>query len=666
MWLGALLVFAGYYLGARLGFALTFKPHAVSVLWPPNSILLAALLLVPPANWWIVLLAAFPAHCLVELESNVPAGMVLCWFLSNSLEALIGAGTIRYLIKGQLRLDRLRNVAVLCLCGVFLAPFLSSFLDLAFVALNHWGGDSYWEGWRVRFSSNALAALTLTPLILAWAGKGLPVRRKLTGINLFEAAGLFLALLVIAYLIFNKLPLGTDPALLYAPLPLLLWAAIRYGLRGATTATAIVALLAIWGAAHGNGPFTEASERASALYVQLFLSFMALPLLFLAALTEERKRTAQTLKEREERISLASETANLGLWTIDFERGKSWMNDKGRELFGFEPGEPLSREVFLSCVHPEDRERVDGVIERARIESQTFEIEYRLLRPDGEVRWLISRGRYLPNNRGETSELLGVALDVTAQVKSNLKLRLQQEELARLSRVAVMGELTASLAHELNQPLAAIASNAAAGKRFLAGGSLDPAIFKDLLGDVFADARRAGSVIHGIRHFVRKGQEVKCSLSLNDVITDVLRLLHSDFLSRGTTVETQLAPHVPAVHADLVQMQQVLINLIVNSLEAMEEIPPARRRIEISTQASERSVQVVVRDFGAGLPSENPDKIFTHFFTTKPEGMGMGLAIVRTIVGAHGGDLAAENLPDGARLCFSLPIENNSNQSISA
>jgi signal transduction histidine kinase len=119
------------------------------------------------------------------------------------------------------------------------------------------------------------------------------------------------------------------------------------------------------------------------------------------------------------------------------------------------------------------------------------------------------------------------------------------------------------------------------------------------------------------------------------------------------------------VHADLIQMQQVLINLIVNSLEAMKEIPPSRRRIEISTQASEQSVQVAVRDFGIGLPSENPDKIFTHFYSSKPDGMGMGLAIVRTIVGAHGGDLAAESLPDGARLCFSLPVENNSDQSIS-
>jgi signal transduction histidine kinase len=145
----------------------------------------------------------------------------------------------------------------------------------------------------------------------------------------------------------------------------------------------------------------------------------------------------------------------------------------------------------------------------------------------------------------------------------------------------------------------------------------------------------------------------------------VLRLLHSDFLGRSTTVETLLAPQLPAVQADPVQMQQVLINLIVNSLEAMEEIPLGKRKIEISTQFSKRSVQVEVRDFGVGLPSDNPDKIFTHFYSSKPDGMGMGLAIVRTIVGSHGGELTAENLPDGARLCFSLPIETSSRRPIS-
>ena len=659
MWLPAFFIFAGYYVGAQLGFAFTFKPHAVSVLWPPNAILLAALLLVAPRNWWIVLLAAFPAHCLVELESDVPTGMVLCWFISNSVEALLGACAIRYFIKGEIRLDRLRNVAILCLCAVFLAPFLSSFLDLAFVALNHWGGDSYWEGWRIRFSSNALAALTITPLILTWAGKDPSTNRRLSRTCLLEAATLFLSLLVIAYLLFDELSSRTNMALLYAPLPLLLWAAIRFGLRGATTATAMVAFVAIWGVTHGLGPFAEESSRESALYVQFFLSFMTLPLLFLAGLTEERNRTEETLHEREERISLASETANLALWTVDYERGESWMNDKGRTLFGFAPNEPLSRQVFLARVHPEDREGVNEAIERARKESQPFEVEYRLLRPDGDVRWLISRGRYLSNNRGETSELLGVAIDVTGQVNANLELRSRQQELARLSRVAVMGELTASLAHELNQPLTAIASNAAAGKRFLAGGSLGPDAIEELLTDVLQDARRAGAVIYAIRHFVRKGQETKCPLSLNDVIAEVVQFLHSDLVGRGATIETEFEAGLPTVQADRIQIQQVLINLIVNSLEAMEVSPPGRRRVEISTCASNGCVQVAVRDFGAGLPTDDPEKIFNHFFSTKPEGMGMGLAIARSIIEAHGGKLAAQNLSDGARLCFSLPAEES-------
>jgi len=663
---GAFLVFAGYFLGAELGFALTFKPHAVSVLWPPNSILLAALLLTPGRWWWVVLLAAFPAHCLVELKSDVPTTMVLCWFVSNSLEALIGASAIRYFIKGQVDLDRISHVAILCLCGVFLGPFLSSFLDSAFVVLNHWGGDSYWGVWRIRFSSNALAALVLTPLILAWVDGRQPLHRKLSRSSYLEAGGLFITLFVLCLIVFNRLSPDAASALLYAPLPLLLWAAIRFNLRGATTAIATVTFFAIWGATHGHGPFVAESVRESAFHVQLFVSFMSLPLLFLAALTEERNATKETLEEREERLGLAAETAHLALWTIDFERGTSWINDKGRELFGLGPDEPLSREVFLDCVHPEDRERVNRAIEYAQNEPQSFEVEYRLLRADGMTRWLISRGRYLCNSLGEASELLGVAIDVTGQVKANLKLRSQQEELARLSRVSVMGELTASLAHELNQPLTAIASNAAAGKRFLKSDPIDLKLFQELLEDVFADARRAGAVIHGIRQFVRKGEEGRISLNLNDVIVEVLRLLHSNVISRAATVETRLAPNLPLVLADPIRMQQVLINLVVNAIEAMEEMPVAQRRVIISTELSGTQVQVAVRDFGLGLPIEAPEQIFAHFFSTKPNGMGMGLPIARGIIEAHGGELEAENLGDGACVSFCLPTGQDSRPSSEA
>src|SRR5256885_17036741 len=168
-----LLVALAYYLGANIGLELTLRPHPVSVLWPPNSILLAALLLTPIRIWWVILLAAFPAHLAAQLQSNVPPTMIICWFISNSCEALIGAGCVRYLIDRPVQFDRLRNVGIFCFFAAFLAPVLSSFLDSAFVAINRFGQDSYWEIWRIRSTSNVLAALTLVPFIVTWSGDGI-------------------------------------------------------------------------------------------------------------------------------------------------------------------------------------------------------------------------------------------------------------------------------------------------------------------------------------------------------------------------------------------------------------------------------------------------------------------------------------------------------------
>ena len=656
-----LSVALAYYLGAKIGFALTFRPHPVSVLWPPNSILLAALLLTPVRVWWVILLAAFPAHLAAQLQSNVPPTMILCWFISNSCEALIGAGCVRYLIDRPVRFDRLRNVGIFCFFAAFLAPVLSSFLDSAFVAINRFGQDSYWEIWRIRSTSNVLAALTLVPFIVTWSGDGIAWLSKIRRARILEAGLLLIGLLSINTIVFYKLAPTADSALLYLPLPFLIWAAVRFGSRGASAAICALTLLAIWSAGHGYGPFSIRSAEENALSIQMFLIVMSVPLLLLAGVIEERSKGETTLREREERISLAAESANLVFWSINFERKKSWMSDKGRAIFNFGPDEHLSRELFLSRVHPEDRNAVDEAIERARASSQTFEFEYRLLRPDGETRWLISRGRYVRNDRGGVRELMGVAIDITEQVEADLQLQLQREEMTRMSRVSSMGELTASLAHELNQPLTAIASNAAAGRRLLAQGSPDVKMFEELLADVATDARRAGDIIHGIHHFVRKSEGRRCPVNLNEIVREVLRLLHSDLLGRGTAVETELAPNLPSINADPVQLQQVLLNLLMNSLEAMNDTSAASRRIVISTTCeANSSVAVSVRDYGSGLPADDADKVFTHFYSTKPNGMGMGLTIVRSIVEAHGGKLRAENVDEGARFFFTLPVARKS------
>ena len=208
----ALSVCLAYYLGAKIGFALTFQPHPASVLWPPNSILLAALLLTPVRIWWVILLAAFPAHLAAQLQSNVPPMMILCWFMSNSCEALIGAGCVRYLIDRPVRFDRLRNVGIFCFFAAFLGPFLSSFLEAAFVVLNHWGRDSYWEVWRIRFTSNALAALTLVPFIVSWSAEGIAWLAKIRRPRFLEAGILLLGLLSVNIIAFYKFTPTADAA----------------------------------------------------------------------------------------------------------------------------------------------------------------------------------------------------------------------------------------------------------------------------------------------------------------------------------------------------------------------------------------------------------------------------------------------------------------------
>ena len=201
------------------------------------------------------------------------------------------------------------------------------------------------------------------------------------------------------------------------------------------------------------------------------------------------------------------------------------------------------------------------------------------------------------------------------------------------------------------------ANNASAARRFLEHGNTDPVLLQELLQDMVADSQRAGEVIRGIRGLVRKETSVHTLLDLNSVITDTVRLVSSDILNRESVVTTELDPHLPQVQAALVQIQQVLLNLIINALDAVEGLPPAERRIIITTRSDKGDVaEVSVRDFGVGLPKDRPDKVFDHFFSTKQKGMGMGLAIVRSIVEAHGGTITAENAPDrGAQMVVRLP-----------
>jgi C4-dicarboxylate-specific signal transduction histidine kinase len=255
--------------------------------------------------------------------------------------------------------------------------------------------------------------------------------------------------------------------------------------------------------------------------------------------------------------------------------------------------------------------------------------------------------------------MLGIGIDITARRQAELEAKQRRDDLGHLGRVALMGEMSASLAHELNQPLSGIVSNASAGQRFIARGNVDLNELRDLLADISADGRRAGEVLRGIRNMVKKGETTRQQVNLNDVVMNVVQLVTTDALLHSCELQTALDPDLPVVDADPIQVQQILLNLIVNAFDAMSDTPASIRKVVIATERdSSGSICTSVRDYGSGISEEARQRVFEQFFTTKPEGLGMGLSIVRSMVESHAGSIAVENASGGgARFCFKLPTE---------
>jgi len=255
--------------------------------------------------------------------------------------------------------------------------------------------------------------------------------------------------------------------------------------------------------------------------------------------------------------------------------------------------------------------------------------------------------------------VLASLIDITARKAAEQEARRRLEQVELLGRVSLLGEMTASLAHELNQPLTAIVNNATAAMQYLEQGKLDPEQLQEILTDVVGDGRRAHDIMHNVRSAIKKGSAIRGRINLNDVVKAVTHMVHLDAAAHFCKVEMSLARNLPAIEGDPSQIQQVLINLIRNAFDAMRDTPPSGRKVEIATNYNvDGTISVAVRDYGSGIPEPTQERLFEQFFTTKEEGLGMGLAIVRSIVEAHGGSIAAENADGGgARFRFRLPTK---------
>ncbi len=692
----AIAVGFAYYAGSLVGLALRPPPSFSSLLWLPNAILTATLLLTRSTRrWWIYLAAALPAHLLMLAPTGLPLSFMVAIFLTNCIEALLAAAAVRWLGAAPIRFDTLRHLGLFIAVVVLMAPFVSSFPAAAVVTW--WRGDEYWPLWRNRFVSNALSQLMLVPACVVALRDALPMARRASSRRLLEGVLLTGLTLLLGVTVLGSAeggPLGEGPGLsarfLALLLPPLLWTAVRFGPASTSFSLLSMTVLLLWGETHGRAFLAVLPRQEAALAFQTVLGVVAVPLMCLAALMQEHRRAEELVRGRLEFEKLLSRLSTafvpLGSHEMDatFERwvariGESFEVDRFMVLLhrGQEveiayswaaPGNAPLHPARVRSDYPGEVQQIlqDQLFVIAQLEAQ---------RAEGvEPAWIDWAGRSLTvplSARGRTTgvvslvrrcddlewpeelvQRLRLVADVLAgaldRKRAEIEADQSRQELAHLLRISTLGVMTTSLAHELNQPLTAILANAQAAQRMLARTPLDLSEIRDALADTIEEDRRAGEIISHLRDMLRKGTGEHAVIDVRAIVGGVARLASSDALIRKVHLQVSLDPATPAMKGDGTQIQQVVLNLLLNALEAAAESPNGERVVVLrSARAADGQVEISVQDTGPGVPDELAERVFEPFFTTRSRGIGMGLSIARSIVTAHGGTIWVENRTGG-------------------
>jgi PAS domain S-box-containing protein len=386
-----------------------------------------------------------------------------------------------------------------------------------------------------------------------------------------------------------------------------------------------------------------------------------------------RQRADKVVRESEGRFRLLAESAPVMVWMSGPDKLCTYFNQRWLDFTGRSMQQELG-DGWSEAIHADDLERCLGTYGRAFDARQEFRMEYRLRRFDGQYRWILDTGVPRFESDGTFDGYIGSCIDITDQKRVEEKLRDREgrlrlllnaeeecrrlrEQLARVARISTMGEISASIAHEVNQPLCAIVSNAQTLQRMLSRGGFILEELLEALADITQDAQRASAVIARIRGLIQNESVPRAPVNINELISEMVVLMGRELTRRNISVILQLLPKPPWVLADRIQIQQVILNFLTNAADAMDAVAKERRMLLIrSTMDAAGAVTVAIQDTGVGLPAENPERIFEPFFTTKRGGTGLGLAICKSIVEAHGGQVGMSANPGaGAVFHFTLP-----------
>ncbi|HSE68929.1 MAG TPA: MASE1 domain-containing protein [Gemmatimonadales bacterium] len=645
---GLLFFVPAVLVGNLFGALLRYPDIGAAVLFPPYAILTAALVATARRDWIWYILVGSVAH----FTTHWPQWSVT-WVLladaANIARALTAALLLQWAFGGPPRLDSVRGLALFVFSAVLAAPAVGATLG-AFDVLLHGAATNFWSPWSGWFLSNALTGLTLLPA-LALTITGIPSlwsqrvkrRRILEGIILTAALAVTCA---VALLWRGRHPWHIALPL-YSPLPVLIWAALRFGPAGASVALSVVAFGAIWAADRGTGPFTATATDANILLLQVFLLLTTLPVLCIAAVNSGRHKVVQLYHAL--LASLNDHVAILDARGIVLEVNGSWRRFAENAKVDLFHRVGVGDDYLEACRAAVDQgddtaaRAFAGVQRILRRESRRFEMEYDQEQDGKRERYALSLEALARPDGG----VVVTRANVTARRQAMMQIEEQRRELSHLARVAVLGQLSGALAHELNQPLTAISSNAEAARRLLRRQPADLQEVDEILGDIASEDQRAAQVIRRLRALLKRGDTHLQPMDIRELVSEVLELAHAELITRRVTATALVAPDLPSVLGDRVQLQQVLLNLIINACEAMTSTAAADRRLTLIANVDARNnVHVSVQDCGTGIPAALLERLFEPFVTTKSEGLGLGLSISRTIVAAHGGRLWAENNTD--------------------
>lgn len=444
------------------------------------------------------------------------------------------------------------------------------------------------------------------------------------------------------------------------------WRALqRFGIRAADVPAGAVI--------HFKAPSFWETYRQWVIVATVFIVLQTALIAALLIERARRRRTAVALARSKQRLSLAADAARLTTWAVQSPPlGKMFADREPPE--GGLPGltdEPMAvpkpaaastglfhpaaasagriqpADPAVGQIHPADRAGVEQAVHEALRSGNELEVEYRLVEPDGGARWLMARGRAAA---GDGQQLLGVALDITPRKRAEEQVAQDRSMLRHMMRVSLLGQMSASIAHQLNQPLAAILANAEAAQKMLGRTPVDTAELGEICADIVAADQRAADVIRRLGALFKRGELAAAPLDLNALVRDTIDLTRTELQMRHVGVDAVLAAQPATLAGDRVQLQQLLLNLIFNAAEAMADVPEAQRRIAIRTERKDGEIVLAVADRGPGIAEADLPRLFDAFWTTKATGVGVGLPICRAIALAHGGRLEASNVPGGGAL----------------